>query len=115
MACLDWLYDDMRGQGAVLRALAVGMATVAERAYGEASYRRTGRSARGALCDPYSGKALKFRLRQMATNWRCGRSARTCATTGSDEWGPTAPVDVTLHFALEAAIEPIAKRTRKIE
>jgi len=99
---LDWLYDDMRGQ-ALTRAMAVGLATVAERA-------RRGRMPRqplgirdAGLRDPFSGADLGFRIAQDGgelTLWSVGEDMRD--DRGTDEWGTEAPLDVVVHLRLPA-------------
>lgn len=94
---LGWIYDDMRGQ-ALLRATAVGLATLADRT-------RQGRIpatpvgiGHAALRDPFSGRSLRWRVAQDGseiTLWAVGEDLRD--DKGTDEWAPQAPLDVAVH------------------
>lgn len=107
---LEWLYDDQRGQ-ATLRALALGMATLAER-------ERRGKTPRSlvgvrdaALRDPYTGSEMRFRLAQDGselTVWSVGEDMRD--DRGTDEWAADAPLDVTVHLRLSARAAGRTKR-----
>jgi hypothetical protein len=98
-----FLFDDMRGQ-ALVRCLAVGVATLADRA-------RSGKLPREplgfkdpALRDPFSGRNLNWRVTQDASDlavWAVGENLRD--DMGTEEWSGQAPLDVTVHFALGAA------------
>jgi hypothetical protein len=95
-----WLYDDMRGQ-ALLRALTVGLGTLAERS----RQRRTPREPIGlsdvSLRDPFSGLPLKWRMSQEGRElsvWSVGEDRRD--DKGSSDWASEAPVDVVVHFRL---------------
>jgi hypothetical protein len=97
-----WLYDDMRGQ-ALLRSLTVGMATVAERIRRQRTPREPISLSEAALCDPYNGQALKWRLPQDGTEltlWSVGEDRRD--DKGSSEWTVQAPIDIVVHFRLRA-------------
>ncbi|MFI5307114.1 MAG: hypothetical protein ACHQ53_07175, partial [Polyangiales bacterium] len=58
-----WLYDDMRGQ-ALLRALSVGLATLAERARRQRMPHEPPGLNEPALRDPFTGQAFKWRAAQ---------------------------------------------------
>jgi hypothetical protein len=107
----SWLYEDMRGQ-ASLRALSVGVATLAERS-------RRGRTPREpvtlnepGLVDPYNGQALKWRITQDGTElsiWSVGEDRRD--DKGTSDWTTQAPIDVVVHFRLRplASEEPLKR------
>jgi hypothetical protein len=106
-----FLFDDMRGQ-ALLRCLAVGVATLADRA-------RTGKLPREplgfkdpVLRDPFSGRILAWRVTQDGSDlavWSVGENLRD--DLGNDEWEGQAPLDVIVHFTL-AAVEELAATER---
>lgn len=94
---LGWIYDDMRGQ-ALLRATAVGLATLADRTrQGRIPATPVGVSDT-ALRDPFSGRSLRWRIAQDGseiTLWAVGEDLRD--DKGTDEWAPQAPLDVAVH------------------
>ncbi len=97
---LDFLRDDMRGQ-ALLRELAVGMAVLAERAYHGKLPSEPPSLREAALCDPFRGKPLGFRIAADGSElviWSVGEDLRD--DLGSQEWSDAAPLDVTLRFPL---------------
>jgi hypothetical protein len=98
---MDYLYDDMRGQ-ALLRALAVGLGTVAERSLrGRLPSEPIG-LRNPALRDPYRGQPLNYRVADDGhelTLWSVGEDLRD--DRGTDAWGPSAPRDVTVHLPLK--------------
>lgn len=107
-----FLFDDMRGQ-ALVRCLAVGVATLSDRA-------RTGKLPREplgfkdpTLRDPFSGRNLNWRVTQDGTDlavWSVGENMRD--DFGTDEWSGQAPLDVTVHFTLAVAEELTAAAER---
>jgi hypothetical protein len=112
---LGWIYDDMRGQ-ALLRAMAVGLATLADRT-------RQGRIPENpiglsdpALRDPFSGRTLRWRVAQDGTEitlWAVGEDLRD--DRGTDEWGPQAPLDAVMHvgFPPLTAAKSAARSTQR--
>jgi len=104
-----WLYDDMRGQ-AIVRALAVGIATLAERARRKKLPREPTNLGDPFFTDPFNGLPLKWRINvdgSELTLWSVGENMRD--DKGSADWMPQAPVDVVVHFrigALEAESKP---------
>ena len=98
--------DDMRGQ-AVVRMLAVGLATLAERAYrGSLPAVPTG-LREPELADPFRGKPFNYHVAINAsefTLWSVGEDFRD--EGGSEEWSGAAPRDIALHF-------PLAPRDQK--
>jgi hypothetical protein len=97
----DFLHDDMRGH-ALLRALAVGVGTLAERSLrGRLPSEPIGLK-NPALFDPYRGQPLNFRVAgdgSELTLWSVGEDLRDDKGTG--EWGADAPLDVTVRFPLK--------------
>jgi hypothetical protein len=105
-----WLLDDMRGQ-ALVRAQAVGLATLAERLRRKRMPREPINLGDAALRDPFNGQPLKWRLSADAgelTLWALGEDRRD--DKGSSEWTPQAPRDVVVHFQLPALEDPEAKK-----
>jgi hypothetical protein len=106
-----WLYDDMRGQ-ALLRTMAVGTSTLAERMRRrKLPHEPIGLDEPG-LRDPYNGQPLKWRIAQDGSElsvWSVGEDRRD--DKGASEWGAQAPLDVVVHFRLHA-LDPVegAKR-----
>jgi len=101
-----WLLDDMRGQ-ALVRAAAVGLATLAERVRRKRMPREPINLDDPALHDPFNGQQLKWRSSADAaelTLWSIGEDRRD--DKGSSEWTPQAPRDVVLHFKLAPLEEP---------
>lgn len=111
-----WLYDDMRGQ-AIVRALAVGTATLAERARRKKLPREPTNLGDPAFRDPYNGLPLKWRINldgSELTLWSVGENMRD--DKGSADWMPQAPVDVVVHFRigpLEAEGKPRSTSTAR--
>jgi hypothetical protein len=106
-----WLHDDMRGQ-ALLRALTVGLGTLAERARRKKIPREPTGLADPTLRDPFNGSPLKWRITgegiELAV-WSVGEDRRD--DKGSSDWTSQAPVDVVVHFSLRLPTEPApAKR-----
>ena len=97
-----WLNDDMRGQ-AIVRALAVGVSTLAERARRKKLPREPTNLGDPAFRDPYNGLPMKWRVNVDGTEltlWSIGENMRD--DKGSSEWMPQAPLDVVVHFRLGA-------------
>ena len=95
-----WLLDDMRGQ-ALVRAMAVGLATVTERARRKRLPKEPVSLLEPKLFDPYNGLPLKWRVAQDGSElslWSVGEDLRD--DKGSSDWTPQAPVDVVVHFRL---------------
>jgi hypothetical protein len=95
-----WLYDDMRGQ-ALLRALTVGVATLAERARQKRTPREPVSLSETSLRDPFNGQPLKWRMSQEGRElsiWSVGEDRRD--DKGSSDWASQAPLDVVVHFRL---------------
>jgi hypothetical protein len=107
---LGRLCDDMRGQ-AIVRMLALGLATLAERAYrGSLPPQPTG-LREAALLDPFRGQPFNYRLAANGgelTLWSVGEDFRDDG--GTDDWNGPAPRDVTLHFPLGPRDQKLAKR-----
>lgn len=107
-----WLYDDMRGQ-ALVRIMAVGTSTLAERARRKKLPREPSSLAEPSLRDPYNGQPLKWRIAQDGSElslWSVGEDRRD--DKGSGEWAAEAPLDVVVHFRLRAFEPPeTGKRT----
>lgn len=108
-----FLFDDMRGQ-ALIRALTVGLATLAERVNRERLPREPINLMDPALADPFNGRPLLWRVANDGgelTIWSVGEDRRD--DKGSSEWAKQAPLDVTVHFSLSAPAAPAktAKRT----
>jgi hypothetical protein len=102
---VDWLYDDMRGQ-ALIRELAVGMATKGERMRRQRTPREPVQLQDPVLCDPFTGHALKWRLSADGTElslWSVGEDRRD--DKASSDWTSQAPVDVVVHMRLKAPHE----------
>jgi hypothetical protein len=102
----SWLYDDMRGQ-ALLRSMAVGTATLAERIRRKKLPREPISVNEPSLRDPYNGQALKWRVAQDGselTLWSVGEDRRD--DKGSSEWTSEAPLDVVVHFRLRSLDPP---------
>ena len=111
-----WLYDDMRGQ-ALVRSMAVGAATLAERARRKKLPREPSNLAEPTLQDPFNGQALKWRVSQDGselTLWSVGEDRRD--DKGSSEWTSEAPLDVVVHFRLRSLEPPpeTGKRARTL-
>jgi hypothetical protein len=97
-----WLFDDMRGQ-AQLRILTVGFATLAERELRQRMPRAPLNLQDPVLRDPFNGRPLAWRIAQEGgelTIWSVGEDRRD--DKGSSDWTDQAPVDVRVHFALDA-------------
>jgi len=95
-----FLFDDMRGQ-AIVRALTVGLATLAERVNRERLPREPINLNDPALSDPFTGRPLLWRVTQDGSElsiWSVGEDRRD--DKGASGWTAQAPIDVTLHFAL---------------
>jgi hypothetical protein len=109
-----WLLDDMRGQ-ALVRAQAVGLATLAERTRRKRMPREPINLDDPALRDPFNGQPLKWRMSADAaelTLWSIGEDRRD--DKGSTEWTPQAPRDVVAYFKLRSLEPPEpTKRTPK--
>lgn len=106
---LDRLHDDMRGQ-ALVRMLAVGMATLAERAYRGRLPERPATLNDPGLVDPYRGGPFGFRLNAGAselTLWAVGEDHHDDG--GTADYRDAAPIDVVTRFAL-ARVETRASR-----
>ncbi|HEX7480522.1 MAG TPA: hypothetical protein VF331_22170 [Polyangiales bacterium] len=103
---IDFLYDDMRGQ-ALLRALTIGVGTLAERAY-RGKLPSAPVSLRDvALLDPFRGQPLGFRVAADGSElvlWSVGEDLKD--DFGSDEWADAAPLDVTVHLPLSKLDDP---------
>jgi hypothetical protein len=109
---VDFLYDDMRGQ-ALLRALTVGVATLADRAYRGKLPSEATTAREAALCDPFTGKPLGYRVAADGSElvvWSVGEDMHD--GRGSEEWHDAAPMDVTVRFPIltPKPDEPRAKR-----
>ena len=107
---VDFLYDDMRGQ-ALLRGLTVGVATLAERAYRGKLPMEATTAREPALCDPFTGKPLGYRVAADGSEvvvWSVGEDMHD--DNGSDDWTDAAPIDVTLRFPIPRPEEQRAKR-----
>jgi hypothetical protein len=97
---LDRLHDDMRGQ-AVLRMLAIGVATLADKAYKGKLPTRPSNLDEIELADPYRGGMFNWQFGQNGadlTLWSIGEDYKDDG--GSSEWTDAAPVDIVLRFAL---------------
>ncbi len=109
-----WLLDDMRGQ-ALVRAMTVGLATLAERARRRRLPKEPVSLLEPALRDPYNGLPLKWRIAQDGSElslWSVGEDLRD--DKGSSDWTPQAPIDVVVHFRLRPLEDGDAsKRTAK--
>jgi hypothetical protein len=111
---LGFLYDDMRGQ-ALVRALTVGVATLAERARRGRLPREPSGLRDPALCDPFNGQPLHFRVTQDLDElaiWSVGEDLRD--DKGSKDWSIQAPVDVVVRFALQPIDKPQEKRAGRL-
>jgi hypothetical protein len=95
------LHDDMRAQ-ALVRMLAIGVTTLAERAYRGILPGAPAALREAALSDPYRNQAFNYHISQgnnaELTLWSVGEDFRDDG--GSDEWNGSASRDVTLHFPL---------------
>jgi hypothetical protein len=103
---LDRLHDDMRGQ-ALLRMLAIGLATLADKAYRGKLPARPTTLEDASLADPYRGAAFNYRIADNGselTLWSTGEDYKDDG--GSSEWTETAPVDVVVHFTLSKSAAP---------
>lgn len=101
-----WLLDDMRGQ-ALLRAEAVGLATLAERIRRKRLPREPINIDDAALRDPFNGQQLKWRTAadgSELTLWSIGEDRRD--DKGSTEWTAQAPRDVVVFFPLRPLDPP---------
>jgi len=101
-----WLYDDMRGQ-ALLRALSVGLATLAERGRRQRMPREPLGLNEAALCDPFTGQPLKWRVSQDGNElsvWSVGEDRRD--DKGSSDWSAQAPLDVVVHLPVRPLENP---------
>jgi hypothetical protein len=99
-----FLFDDMRGQ-ALVRALTVGLATLAEKVNRDRLPREPINLNDPALCDPFTGRALHWRVAHDASElsiWSVGEDRRD--DKGSTSWTSQAPIDVTIHFGLTAPV-----------
>lgn len=99
---LGFLYDDMRGQ-ALLRAMTVGIATLAERSRRGSLPTEPVSLHDRTLRDPYTGQPLLYRVTDDGSElsiWSVGEDMRDDG--GSSDWGLQAPVDVVVHFKLVA-------------
>jgi hypothetical protein len=102
-----------------VRALTVGVATLAERVNRERLPREPINLKDPALTDPFNGRPLLWRVAMDGSElsiWSVGEDRRD--DKGSSEWAKQAPVDVTVHFGLSAPASPVktaAKRTRASE
>jgi hypothetical protein len=97
---LDRLHDDMRGQ-AVVRMLAIGTATLADKTYRGKLPTRPSNLEEPELADPYRGGTFNWRIADNGselTLWSIGEDYKD--DDGSAEWGDAAPVDVVVRFAL---------------
>jgi hypothetical protein len=97
---LDRLHDDMRGQ-AILRMLAIGVATLADKAYRGKLPARPSNLDEVELADPYRGGAFNWRIADNGselTLWSIGEDYKDDG--GSNEWSEVAPVDIVVRFAL---------------
>jgi hypothetical protein len=106
-----WLYDDMRGQ-AIVRALAVGVSTMAERARRKKLPREPTNLGDPAFRDPFNATPLKWRINldgSELTVWSVGENLRD--DKGSGDWMPQAPVDVVVHFQLGPVEAAAPRRT----
>jgi hypothetical protein len=104
------MLDDMRGQ-ALVRAAAVGLATLAERTRRKRMPREPINLSDAALRDPYNGQPLKWRLSADAselTLWSLGEDRRD--DKGSSEWTAQAPRDVVVYFRVPPLEEPEVKK-----
>jgi hypothetical protein len=102
--------DDMRGQ-AIVRMLALGVATLAERAYRGTLPQQPSGLRDAELVDPFRGQPFSFRVASNGaelTLWSVGEDFRDEA--GSDDWSGPAPRDITLHFPLGPRDQKLAKR-----
>jgi hypothetical protein len=107
---VDWLYDDMRGQ-ALLRELAIGLATKAERMRRARTPREPLLLQEPELRDPFTGEPFKWRLSQDGaelTLWSVGEDRRD--DKGASDWSAQAPVDVVVHVPLRTPRELEAAR-----
>jgi hypothetical protein len=97
---LDRLYDDMRGQ-ALLRMLAIGVATLADKAYKGKLPARPSNLDELELADPYRGGMFNWRFAQNGTEltlWSIGEDYKDDG--GSSDWTDAAPVDIVMRFPL---------------
>lgn len=97
---LERLYDDMRGQ-AVLRMLAIGVATLADKLYRGKLPARPSNLDQPELTDPFRGGTFSFRVAENGselTLWSIGENYEDDA--GSSEWINNAPADIVVRFAL---------------
>lgn len=116
LAVDGWLYDDMRGQ-ALLRAMAVGTGTLAERMRRKKLPHEPIGLEEPSLRDPYNGQPLKWRIAQDGSElsvWSVGEDRRD--DKGASEWGPQAPLDVVVHFRLRSLepSEPVKRGSRTL-
>jgi hypothetical protein len=108
-----WLLDDMRGQ-ALVRALTVGLETLAERVRRKRMPREPIDLSDAELRDPYNAQPLKWRLPAEGselTVWSVGEDRRD--DKGSSEWTAQAPRDVVVHFKVSPLEEPTATATKR--
>jgi hypothetical protein len=97
---LDRLHDDMRGQ-ATLRMLAIGVATLADKAYRGKLSSRPSNIDEPELADPYRGGTFNWRFAESGaelTLWSIGEDYKDDG--GSSEWTDAAPVDIVVRFPL---------------
>ena len=105
-----WLLDDMRGQ-ALVRAIAVGLATLAERVRRKRTPREPINLNEAALRDPFNGQPLKWRLAADGSELTLGALGEDRRDDkGSREWTAQAPRDVGAHFKLAPLEEPDVKK-----
>lgn len=97
---LDRLHDDMRGQ-AVLRMLAIGVATLADKAYRGKLPSRPSNLDEIELADPFRGGTFNWKIADNGSElslWSLGEDYKDDG--GSSEWTDVAPVDIVVRFAL---------------
>jgi hypothetical protein len=106
-AVRDALHEDMRGQ-ALLRMLAVGLATLADRLYRGKLPSSPAMLDEPGLEDPFRGGPLSYRIgtgpAAELSLWAVGEDRNDDG--GSSEWRAEAPVDVVLRFALNRPPTP---------
>lgn len=104
-----WLQDDMRGQ-AIVRALTVGLGTLAARLRQKRIPNTPVGLDEAGLRDPYNGQKLKWRVPQEGNElavWSVGEDRRD--DKGSSEWTAQAPLDVVVHFPLKPILPVVGK------